>query len=407
MEPREVIVVGGGVVGATMACALGHAGIAVTLIEAHAPASVPVPRDPRMFAITRASERIFRSLQVWDAMVAQDHCAFTDMEVWDSVANGCLHFDCAELAEPCLGYIFEPRIMTGALEHRLRELPSVRLLQPSRCVAIRAEIDSVYLTLQDGQVLQSGLVVAADGADSPLRRMLGMTVQAEDYHQTSVVALVQTAQSHRNTAWQRFLPGGPLAFLPLADGWSAIVWTLPTGAAERILALDATTFHAELGAAFELRLGEILDSGPRAAWPLRRQHADHYISARVVLVGDAAHVIHPLAGQGVNLGLLDVAVLAGVIAAARARGRDPGDRVILRRFERWRRGDNLLMMSAMHGINRLFSNSNPALGRLRSGGLDLVNHAAPLRKLLMRHAMGLDGDLPALARTGSLPKGMY
>ncbi len=400
MERQEaIVVVGGGVVGTTMACALGQAGIAVTLVEAHAPVPAPAQRDPRMFAITRASERIFRSLQVWDAMQAQDHCAFTDMEVWDSVANGCLHFDCAELAEPCLGHIFEPRVLTDALGQRLRELPTVQVLQPARCAALRAENGGVHLTLEAGQVLQAGLVIAADGADSPIRTMLGVPVQVVDYHQSSVVALVQTEQPHRNTAWQRFLPGGPLAFLPLADGWSAIVWTLPTGEAERVLALDPVNFHAELAAAFESRLGAILDSGPRAAWPLRRRHADRYISARAALVGDAAHVIHPLAGQGVNLGLLDVAALSEVIIEACARGRDPGDRRALRRYERWRRGDNLLMMSAMSGINRLFSNANPALGQLRSSGLDLVNHAGPLRKFLMRHAMGLEGDLPALART--------
>lgn len=401
MEHGEVIVVGGGVVGTTMACALGHAGIAVTLIEAQAPVAVPAGRDPRMFAITRASERIFRSLQVWDAMTAQEHCAFTDMEVWDSVANGCLHFDCAELAEPCLGYIFEPRVLTAALGQRLRDLPAVQVLQPARCVALQVESDCARVTLQDGRVLQAALLVAADGADSPVRSMLGLEVQSEDYHQTSVVALVQTAQSHCNTAWQRFLPGGPLAFLPLADGWSAIVWTLPAGEAARVMALDTEAFHVELAAAFESRLGEILDSGPRAAWPLRRQHAGHYITTRAALIGDAAHVIHPLAGQGVNLGLLDVATLAEVITDARARGRDPGALQPLRRYERWRRGDNLLMMSAMHGINRLFSNANPALGRLRSTGLDLVNRTGPLRNYLMRHAMGLEGDLPALARANS------
>lgn len=398
MEHSEVIVVGGGVVGTTMACALGTAGITVTLVEAHAPVAAAAQRDPRMFAITRASERIFRSLQAWDAMTAQEHCAFTDMEVWDSTANGCLHFDCAELAEPCLGYIFEPCVLTAALGQRLRQLPSVQVLQPAHCQSLQVEQECARVTLQDGRVLQASLLVAADGAGSPLRNMLGIPVQTEDYHQTSLVALVQTARAHRHTAWQRFLPGGPLAFLPLADGWCAIVWTLPAAEAGRVQALDTAAFQDELAAAFEWRLGAIVDCGPRAAWPLRCQHAEHYVTARAALIGDAAHVIHPLAGQGVNLGLLDAAALAEVICAARARGRDPGTLQNLRRFERWRRGDNLLMMSAMTGINRLFSNANPALGRLRSSSLDLVNRAAPLRNLLMRHAMGLEGDLPALAR---------
>jgi 2-octaprenylphenol hydroxylase len=213
-----------------------------------------------------------------------------------------------------------------------------------------------------------------------------------------VVALVKTEASHHETAWQRFLPGGPLAFLPMSGGWCSIVWTLPGAEAQRVLELDRDAFHAELAAAFDYRLGRIMDSERREAWPLRRMHAEHYVDARAALIGDAAHAIHPLAGQGVNLGLLDAATLAEVIIHAVAEGRDPGALPVLRRYERWRRGDNLLMMSAMDGFNRLFSNTRQPLRGLRNLGLSLANRAGPARHVLMRHAMGLSGDLPRLAR---------
>jgi 2-octaprenylphenol hydroxylase len=400
MDRYEVIIVGGGIVGATAACALGQAGIPVALIEARPSqaAERPAQRDPRVYAITRASERIFRSLYVWDAIAAQQPCAFTDMEVWDAAAGGCLHFDCAELAEPCLGYIIDPCMMSDALLKRLQALDTVRVVQPAGCSNVTFSTDEAVVTLESGDSLAARLVVAADGSNSPLRDMLGIPVSRSPYHQASLVALVRTTQSHRNTAWQRFLPGGPLAFLPLSDGWCSIVWTLPETDIDRVMALPSEAFHAELAEAFEHRLGDISDSGPRAVWPLRRQHAERYVVERAALIGDAAHVIHPLAGQGVNLGLLDAATLAEVVTGACEAGRDPGVLRTLRRYERWRRGDNLLMMSAMDNINRLFSNTSPALGRLRSDGLSLVNRAGPLRQLFMRHAMGLAGDLPALAR---------
>jgi 2-octaprenylphenol hydroxylase len=399
MDRYQVIIVGGGIVGAAAACALGQAGVPVALIEARPPEpGKPMQRDARVFAITRASERIFRTLHVWDAIAAQQPCAFTDMEVWDAAANGYLHFDCAELAEPCLGHIIDPRMMSDALLERMHALESVRVLQPAACRDVTIGTEEAVVTLASGDSLGARLVVAADGANSPLREMLGIQVSREPYHQASLVALVRTTQPHRNSARQRFLPGGPLAFLPLSDGWCAIVWTLPETEIERIMALPAEVFHAELADAFEHRLGDISDSGPRAVWPLQRQHAARYVVERAALIGDAAHVIHPLAGQGVNLGLLDAAVLAEVVISACEGGRDPGSLRTLRRYERWRRGDNLLMMSAMDGINRLFSNASPALGRLRGDGLSLVNRAGPLRQLFMRHAMGLSGDLPALAR---------
>ena len=398
MEHFEAIIVGGGIVGSATACALGAAGVRVAVVEAREQQPDSDVRDARMYAITRASERILRALEVWDAIAAHDPCAFTDMEVWDAVGNGALHFDAAELGEPCLGYILEPRSIANALQERLRMQASVSVLRPASCAAVHTAAAQAGVVLDDGRTLNAKLVVAADGARSPVRAMLGIGIRSLDYRQSSLVALVRTAQPHRNTAWQRFLPGGPLAFLPMADGWCSIVWTLPAADIDRVLGMAQDDFHAELGNAFDHRLGEIVESGPRTAWPLQRQHAERYVIERAALIGDAAHAIHPLAGQGVNLGLLDAATLSEVILDAVHQGRDPGALRTLRRFERWRRGDNQLMMSAMDGINRLFSNASPLLGQVRSRGLDAVNRAGSLRQLFMRHAMGLDGDLPALAR---------
>lgn len=397
MDQHDVIIIGGGIVGSALACALGASGVRVALVEAREP-DLRIGTDPRVYAITRASEQIFRSLGVWDAMAAQPVCAFTDMEVWDAGGEGVLHFDCAELAEPHLGHIIEPGVILAALVEKLQALESVERFCPARFEHIHIDDDQAEVTLADGRRLTAQLLAAADGARSPVREQLGIEVRRHAYHQTSLVARVKTALPHAATAWQRFLPGGPLAFLPLADGWCSIVWTLPEADVERIRALDRDSFHAELGAAFDHRLGRITDSGERESWPLVRQHAVTYVQARVALLGDAAHAIHPLAGQGVNLGLLDAAVLAGVVLADRALGRDIGRMRTLRQYARWRRSDNQLMMMAMDGINRLFSNANLPAGRVRNAGLSLVGRATPVRHALMRHAMGIAGDLPPLAR---------
>jgi 2-octaprenylphenol hydroxylase len=398
MNQFDVIIVGGGIVGATAACALGRAGVRVAVVEARQP--VPVEQqqpDPRVFAITRASERIFRSLGVWEVIAEQGAFAFSDMEVWDASGDGVAHFDCAELGEPYLGHMIEPRIIQTALSGRLESDDNISRFCPARFRSVEIQDEDVTVTLEDGQCLTASLLVAADGVRSPVREALGIRTRSHDYRQSSVVARVRTAEPHRDTAWQRFLPGGPLAFLPMQEGWSSIVWTLPTAEAGRIMELDRDAFHEELAAAFAYRLGSVVDSGEREAWPLRRMHAEHYVINRAALIGDAAHAIHPLAGQGVNLGLLDAAALTEVIIAARQGGRDPGALRGLRRYERWRRGDNLLMMSAMDALNRTFSNARTPLGRVRNLGLSLVNGSGLLRQLFMRHAMGLGGDLPLLA----------
>jgi 2-octaprenylphenol hydroxylase len=401
MPHFDTIIIGGGIVGATVACALGEAGVRVALIEARKPLAPEQQQpDPRVFAITRASERIFKSLGVWDAMHRQGAFAFSDMEVWDAGGEGVTHFDCAELGEPCLGHIIEPRFIQAALWQQLQTLASVSLYCPARFQSINMLDDRVEVGLDSSQQLSADLVIAADGSHSPVRKTLGMETHGHDYRQSSLVALVKTSEPHRNTAWQRFLPGGPLAFLPMADGWSSIVWTMPSENIDRLLTADRACFHEELTAAFENRLGTVIESGEREAWPLRRLHADRYVIPRAALIGDAAHAIHPLAGQGVNLGLLDAAALAEVIVAAKQHGRDPGSLAVLRRYERWRRGDNLLMMMTMDGINQVFSNTRSPLQRLRNLGLSLVNRSGMARRQFMKHAMGLGGGLPKRAAAG-------
>jgi 2-octaprenylphenol hydroxylase len=400
MNQFDVVIIGAGIVGATAACALGEADVRVALVEARPFASDADDgvRDARVFAITRASQRIFEALGVWNGIIARDVHPFREMEVWDAGGTGVIHFDCADIGEPCLGHIIEPRSIHAALLERLRSIVAVTLFCPAQFTDIGIDDAAVSVTLDAGATLSAALIVAADGARSPLRERLGMPTRVHDYHQSSLVARVATEFPHQATARQRFLPGGPLAFLPMEDGWSSIVWTLPTAGVVNMLALARDDFHAALGQAFEFRLGRIVDSERREAWPLARLHAEHYVRERVALIGDAAHAIHPLAGQGVNLGLLDAAALAEVVLAARSRGGDPGALPVLRRYERWRRGDNLLMMSAMDGFNVLFGNERGPVRWLRNLGLSMMNAAGPAKDLLMRHAAGLAGDLPALAR---------
>jgi 2-octaprenylphenol hydroxylase len=240
--------------------------------------------------------------------------------------------------------------------------------------------------------------VGADGRDSRVRTFAGIGVHGWAYDQQAIVATVRTAGPHEDTAWQRFLPGGPLAFLPLWDGRSSIVWSAPAAQTEALMALDEAAFAQELTIAIDGRLGEVLDVGPRGAFPLGLMQVDAYVAPRIALVGDAAHTIHPLAGQGVNLGLLDAAALAEVVGAAASQGRDPGGLSTLRRYERWRKGHNLAMALAMDGLKRLFGVNWTPVRLARSLGLNLTDRAALLKRLFMRQAMGDQGDLPALAR---------
>jgi 2-polyprenylphenol 6-hydroxylase len=398
---HDVIIIGGGCVGGTLACALADAGLHVAVVEAReATADWPVDSvDLRVFAITRASERIFRSIGCWDAIERGGISPFRDMHVWDAGGAGEIHFDCAELGEPTLGYIIEQRIIQAALNARMHALPMLERLCPAELNSFERLQDGVRITLADGRVLQSVLLVGADGAESRVRGLAGIAVEARPYRQDAIVAVVTTELPHRETAWQRFLPKGPLAFLPLRDGRSSIVWSTSPQQAAELVALDEAAFLERLSESFDHRLGRVVAVEERMRFPLQRLHAAHYVAERLALIGDAAHVIHPLAGQGVNLGLLDAATLAEVILDTRQAGRDIGRLGNLRRYERWRRGDNQRMQLAMDGFKTLFGQTAAPLRLLRNAGLSLVDRSGPLKQTLARHAMGLSGDLPRLAGT--------
>ncbi len=400
LEPGtfDVLIVGGGIVGAALACALGESPLRVALIEADEPAPVEAgsAAQARVSAITHASKRIFARLGAWDA-AAPRACAYEHMEVWDATGPGLIRFEAADLGEAALGWIVENRVLVAALFGRLAGFDNVDWLRAD-VEGVAFGEDRVTVRLAGGSSCHARLLVGADGADSRVRQWARLETAGWGYGQRAVVCTVRTERPHQATAWQRFLPEGPLAFLPLFDGSCSIVWSTAPEHADRLMSLDDPAFREALTRAFGARLGEALAVGPRAAFPLRLQHSQAYVKPRLALIGDAAHVVHPLAGQGANLGLLDAAALAAVLREAAGQARDPGALAHLRRYERWRKGDNLLMLAAMDGFKRLFGSPLLPLRFARNAGLSLTDAVSPLKHALARRAMGLAGDLPPLAR---------
>lgn len=399
----DILVVGGGMVGAALACACVGKGWRIALVEARAPQPSwpPGEVDLRVSALNRASQRTLERLGVWDRITWLGASPYREMHVWDAVGGGSIHFDGAELGEPDLGHIVKNRVIQLALWERLERSEEVTLLCPATVGELKLTADSVLLDLKDGRRVGARLLVGADGSNSQVRGRVGIASRGWLYDQRAIVANVQVGEWHRETAWQRFLPTGPLAFLPLRDGRCSIVWSTTEFKAQGLLGLNEAGLRSELEAAIEGRLGPIGDIGPRASFGLQLQHAEHYVKPRLALIGDAAHAIHPLAGQGVNLGFLDAAALAAALDEARHRRRDIGGLWTLRRYERARRGDNLLMLAAMDGFKRMFGNAVPPLAVLRSTGLSLVDRFGPIKHLFMRHALGSGNDLPPLARPGA------
>lgn len=395
----EVIIVGGGLVGATTACALAQGGIHVALLEQFNPQRQWTDNsvDLRVSALTKASQNILETLGVWPGILERGASPYKDMRVWDAKADGELHFDCADTEFNELGHIVENRVTVAALWDRLDTLDAVTCISDATVSQMELSDNGRIIHLADGRQFEADLVIAADGRDSSLRSMAGIDVTGWPYKQDGLVATITTEKSHQMTAWQRFLDEGPLAFLPLRTGQCSIVWTLSTETAQAYLQLNEQEFLEKLEQASAGILGTMLETSTRAAFPLRFQYANQYTDRSFALIGDAAHAMHPLAGQGANAGLLDAAALAELVIKCHRAGRPLSSRKYLRQFERWRKGDNLLMMGSMDLINKTFSSSSLPLISLRSTGMKLINNTAAVKALFNNHAMGLRDDLPKLA----------
>ncbi|MCM2335714.1 MAG: FAD-dependent oxidoreductase [Pseudomonas sp.] len=393
----DAVVVGAGVVGATAALALAAEGCSVALVEAREPPHWQrAAPDLRVVAFAPDNAALLDALGAWRAIRDARVQPYRAMRVWDAAGGAPLVFDADALARPELGWIVESALLVDRLWAALAPA-GVQVVCPDQVVGLVQDEHEATLTLASGTRLRARLVVAADGAGSQLRALAGIDTFTRDYGQSGVVAFVDTERPHAATCWQRFLPGGPLALLPFADDdavdaamrghRSSIVWSVPEADAARLLALDDDAFRAELTRASSAVLGDVTWVSKRAAFPLRRQLAERYCAGRVALLGDAAHVVHPLAGQGVNLGLRDVAALRAL--ARDRRGRDLGAVRPLGRWARERRSENAVAAYAFDGLNRLFSNDAVLPTLLRGPLLGAVGRVPPLNHAFWRHAAGL------------------
>ena len=395
----DIAIVGAGLVGATLAVALGRAGFRTALIDRAEPAELPVgSTDERTVALSVASERLLKKLDLWPAVAARGLGSYEKMQVWDAAGYGSVTFAAAELGLPALGHIVENLSVQRAAWQAVRLLPNTELICPAVVEKFSVNANDATLQLEGGIALSAHLVISAEGGNSLLRDQLEIGVYRRDYEQRGIVANVKTEKGHQNTAWQRFLPTGPLAFLPLASGQSSIVWSLDNAAADKMMSLDDEAFSSQLTEALDGKLGRCELASRRLQFPLKALLAEQYVAERFALVGDSAHAVHPLAGQGANLGLLDVASLVDVLVTARQQQRDIGALPVLRRYQRWRKGENATMLLALDGLKHLFGAPQPAWSRLRSVGMNMVDIVQPMRIRFARHAAGIGGDVPPLSR---------
>lgn len=402
MDKRyDVLIVGGGMVGATIACALGGSDLSVGVLEYQYPKGFDPeqPHDLRVSAISVASQNVIDMVGAWEGILSRRSCPYHRMKVWESdEQRAATEFVSDDISEPYLGHIVENRIIQLALLERMAAFDNVDLICPAKTVSIDYSPGASVVTLEDGTELIGRLLVAADGGESKVRQAAGIGVRKWDYEQNALVASVITDYPQQDITWQQFTATGPLAFLPLPGPHASLVWYNTPQNVKRLMSLPVNQFMAELTETFPESLGQIDTLLERGFFPLRRQHALEYAKEGVVLAGDAAHMIHPLAGQGVNIGMLDAAALAETILLAQRKGKDITSLAVLKEYEKQRRNHNLVMMQTMDLFYRVFSNDNMPLKVVRNIGLGLAERVTPAKNKVMRFAMGLEGPLPALAK---------
>jgi len=397
----QVIIVGGGLVGASLAVALGQSGVRVALVEAAGFSVDQQPNyDERSIALAAGSQQIFSGLGLWDRL-APEVCPILTIHVSDRGRFGFTRLRHSEEGVPALGYVAPARVLGAALIERLASLASVRIIAGAALVDFASSPDRIDVTL-DGDAgairLHAPLLVAADGAQSAVRARLGVDTRTRDYHQTAIIANLSTERPHRNIAYERFTDSGPMALLPMTGDRCALVWTVPTAAADAAMALDDAAFLQAVQARFGYRLGAFTRTGSRHAYPLQLVQAAQSVRPRLALIGNAVHTLHPVAGQGFNLGLRDVAALAEVVVDALAAGEDPGAAVVLRRYADWRARDQRRVVTFTDGLVRLFTQPFPPVGLLRDAGMLALDLVPPAKRWFGRLAMGRSGRLPRLAR---------
>lgn len=391
-KDTAAIIIGGGIVGLMTAALVAKEGCRVIIVERRAPTFdwSPSSIDIRVSAITRESQNLFQHLGLWQGLSELGVSPYQHMCVWDEGGPGEIHFDARDVGQPNIGHIVENRLMHKVLFQHLSDQESVEFVFDDAPIGYQIQQSGVSLTLDSGKELSAQVLVGADGARSWLRQQAGIDTKGWSYQQKALVATVETEKPHQKTAWQRFLPTGPIAFLPLSEQHlSSIVWSYTPESVDALLSLEQEQQKRAIAKALGFRLGKVTDIHQVAAFPLNMQHAERYIAERVVCVGDAIHSIHPLAGQGLNLGLQDAKSLAACFAAAHQQGRDLGARSLLRRYERARKAPVLGTIALMEAFKRGFQAQQLPIRFLRNQGLQLSNRLLPVKQFFIKKAMGL------------------
>lgn len=403
MQAYDIVVVGGGIVGLTQALALKLSGLSVAVVEGHVSESMP-SGDPqlRVSALTLATENILRNLGAWQSLDANRICSYVDMQVWDQDSFAKIEFSAQQVDKQQLGHIVENQAIRHSLWIQAQNSSFIELLAPKKIKQLVFGQQECFITLDDSSQISARLVIGADGANSVVKKLANLAQTFWDYDQHAIVATVKTVLPHNHVARQVFTPTGPLAFLPLWDAnYCSIVWSQDELRATELLKLSNQEFNKALTAAFDCTLGICEVVSDRQSYPLKMRYTRQWVGNRVAIIGDAAHTIHPLAGQGANLGILDAAALAEQIIKLVEQGKDFGLAKNLRPFERWRKTEAVKMVATMEGFKRLFAGDQPVKKLIRDTGLSLANYSSFTKQKIIQHAMGLEGELPELAKVHS------